>query len=113
MSAASCEPDNEFCSVRVLFRAKRKARLISVQVRATASAFIRWVVAGGSVGGKEEGNMQGSSFLRPDPTASSPTRMRLAPLQHSPSANAARVHVPTQSEVNARLGGSFSFEDQY
>jgi hypothetical protein len=39
--------------------------------------------------------------------------MRLAPLQHSPSANAARVHVPTQSEVNARLGGSFSFEDQY
>ena len=52
--------------------------------------------------------MQGSSFLRPDPTASSPTRMRLAPLQHSPSANAARVHVPTQSEVNARLGGSFS-----
>ena len=57
--------------------------------------------------------MQGSSFLRPDPTASSPTRMRLAPLQHSPSANAARVHVPTQSEVNARLGGSFSVFNQY
>ena len=57
--------------------------------------------------------MQGTSFLRPDPTPTSPTRLRLAPLQHSPSKSAAHVHVPTQSEVDARLGDSFIVFNQY
>ena len=58
-------------------------------------------------------SMQDTSFLRPDPSPASPTRLRLAPLQHSPSQSAARVHVPSQSEVDARLGGSFSVFNQY